>query len=226
MTDGSTRAVKRLVREMLTDPGAAGRIEEIRKFPPKKVINPLFSLLLSGREEVKWRAVTAMGVVVADLAHEDLEDARIVMRRLMWSLNDESGGIGWGAPEAMGEIAAHSEVLAREYTPILTSYIREDGNFLEIDQLRRGALWALGRVAGVRPEIVREALSHVRPYLTSKDNAERGLAAWIFSFYVSEREIREVLSPFANDEASFGLYRDGDLQTVRIGDLVYEALRG
>ena len=226
MTDGSTRAVKRLVREMLTDPGAAGRIEEIRKFPPKKVINPLFSLLLSGREEVKWRAVTAMGVVVADLAHEDLEDARIVMRRLMWSLNDESGGIGWGAPEAMGEIAAHSEVLAREYTPILTSYIREDGNFLEIDQLRRGALWALGRVAGLRPEIVREALSHVRPYLTSKDNAERGLAAWIFSFYVSEREIREVLSPFANDEASFGLYRDGDLQTVRIGDLVYEALRG
>ena len=226
MTDGSTRAVKRLVREMLTDPGAAGRIEELRKFPPKKVINPLFSLLLSGREEVKWRAVTAMGVLVADLAHEDLEDARIVMRRLMWSLNDESGGIGWGAPEAMGEIAAHSEVLAREYTPILTSYIREDGNFLEIDQLRRGALWALGRVAGLRPEIVREALSHVRPYLTSKDNAERGLAAWIFSFYVSEREIREVLSPFANDEASFGLYRDGDLQTVRIGDLVYEALRG
>lgn len=25
-----------------------------------------------------------------------MDSARIVMRRLMWSLNDESGGIGWG----------------------------------------------------------------------------------------------------------------------------------
>jgi hypothetical protein len=225
MTDGSTRAMKRLVREMLTDPGAAGRLEELRKFPPKKVINPLFSLLLSGREEVKWRAVAAMGIVSADLAHEDLEEARIVMRRLMWSLNDESGGIGWGAPEAMGEIAARDEVLAREYTPIIASYLREDGNFLEIDQLRRGALWALGRVASVRPEIVRKVLPYVSPYLKSRGDAERGLAAWIFSMFVNETG-REELSPLAHDNALFTLYRDGDLKTVRIGDMVEKALRG
>jgi len=40
------------------------------------------------------------------------------MRRLMWNLNDESGGIGWGNPEAMGEILACHEALANEYAPI------------------------------------------------------------------------------------------------------------
>ena len=45
-----------------------------------------------------------MGVVVAGLAEHDMESARVVMRRLMWNLNDESGGIGWSSPEAMGEI--------------------------------------------------------------------------------------------------------------------------
>ena len=57
-----------------------------------------------------------MGAVVAHLAEKDMESARVVMRRLMCSLNDESGGIGWGAPEAMGEIIASHEGLASELT--------------------------------------------------------------------------------------------------------------
>ena len=52
-------------------------------------------------------------------------------RRLIWSLNDESGGIGWGAPEAMGEILARSEKLSCEFYCILLAYIREDGTPLE-----------------------------------------------------------------------------------------------
>jgi len=39
----------------------------------------------------------------------------------MWSLNDESGGIGWGAPEAMGAIMARHTGLADEYANICGS---------------------------------------------------------------------------------------------------------
>ena len=60
-----------------------------------------------------------MGEVVSKIAENDLEFARIIMRRPMLNLNDESGGIGWGAPEAMGEIMARSEKLAEEYHKIL-----------------------------------------------------------------------------------------------------------
>ncbi|MEA3417440.1 MAG: hypothetical protein U9R02_15080 [Thermodesulfobacteriota bacterium] len=57
-----------------------------------------------------------MGVVVSNLADHDMESARVIMRRLIWNLNDESGGIGWGSPEAMGEIMARNNRLALPFT--------------------------------------------------------------------------------------------------------------
>ena len=73
-----------------------------------------------------------MGAVVEKLAWEDMEGARVIMRRLMWSLNEESGGIGWGAPEAMAEIMARHLELAREYSHMLISYMDYEGNFLGV----------------------------------------------------------------------------------------------
>ena len=80
---------------------------------------------------IRWRAVSAMGHVVSRQAENDMPAARIIMRRLMWNLNDESGGIGWGSPEAMGDIMARSAPLTREYHRILISYVDPSGNFLE-----------------------------------------------------------------------------------------------
>jgi len=102
-----------------------------------------------------------------------------VMRRFMWSLNDESGGIGWGAPEAMGEIMACHEGLAREYAHILVAYMREEGFFLELEMLQRGLMWGLGRLAQVRPSLLRDknAAAFLLPYLDSNDAVVRGLAA-------------------------------------------------
>ncbi|NIR18057.1 MAG: HEAT repeat domain-containing protein, partial [Desulfobacterales bacterium] len=76
-------------------------------------------------QDVRWSAVKAMGRVVAKMADEDMESARVIMRRLMWNLNDESGGIGWGSPEAMAEILTCHDGLAKEYAHILISYARE-----------------------------------------------------------------------------------------------------
>ena len=60
-----------------------------------------------------------MGASLARLADADMEAARIVMRRLLWSLNDESGGIGWGAPESMAEAMCRHQGLALEYAHML-----------------------------------------------------------------------------------------------------------
>ena len=53
---------------------------------------------------IRWRAIEGMGVVADRLAGEDPEAVRIILRNLLWSINDESGGIGWSAPECIGEI--------------------------------------------------------------------------------------------------------------------------
>ena len=71
-------------------------LKAILELPARQVVNPLFSFLYNTDELLKWKAVTALGAVVSNLASHDMESARIVMRRLIWNLNDESGGIGWG----------------------------------------------------------------------------------------------------------------------------------
>ena len=145
------------------------------------------------------------------------------MRRLMWNLNDESGGIGWGSPEAMGEIMARSPRLAEEYSTILVSYIRPDGNFLEHEILQRGVLWGLGRLAYARPELVSYAAAFLPPFLDSQDPTLRGLAVWAAGAMPLEKNLL-FIKPLAEDRAGFKLFLDGDIIETSIGKMVAEVL--
>ena len=127
------RDIKRKVLDLLNAEDFGEALALLCELPPRRTINPLFIFFCSTDSETRWRAITATGVVVANLAEKDMESARVVMRRMIWNLNDESGGIGWGMPEAMGEVMARHEGLASEYVSILVSYAREDGNFLELE---------------------------------------------------------------------------------------------
>lgn len=175
----SPRILRRRVRELLGSGDLEQVLSELKKISPRKAINPLISVFYDSDTELRQKAIDAFGQLVADLANEDMEEARVVMRRLMWTLNDESGGIGWGAPEAMAEAMACHPRLAEEYVRILLSYIMEDGNFLEYEPLRRGALWGIGRLAQVHPEMLieLEAAKHIRPYLEDDDQSSRELSA-------------------------------------------------
>lgn len=153
-------------------------MEVIKNVPQRRVVNPLFSFLCSTDRTLRWRAITAMGIVVSRLAEENLESARVVLRRLMWSLNDESGGIGWGAPEAMGDIMARSAPLAKEYCTILSSYIQPEGNFLESEILQSGVLWAIGRVAHAHGDLMAVVGPFLIPFLNASNPEHRALSAW------------------------------------------------
>ena len=192
--------------------------------PLLRVINSLFSFLYSTDEQIRWRAVTAMGAAVARLADEDMEQARVIMRRLMWNLNDESGGIGWGSPEAIGEILACHELLAKEYAPILISYARKDGNYLELEMLQRGLLWGLARLSQVRPYLVQDEISHFMQYLQSMDTAVRGLAAWLIGLLEAD-DARTALEALTDDDAELSVYQSRKLINRCVKELAEEALK-
>ena len=198
-------------------------LHELFQLPARQVINPLFSFLLHHDEQVKWRAVSAMVDVVANLAEKDMESARVVMRRLMWILNDESGGIGWGAPEAMGEIISCHEGLAKEYASVVVSYNREDGNFLEYEPLQRGAVWGIGRVAQVKPHMIQDAVPHLLSCLKSSDPTVRGLTAWTMGL-LRARSAQEKLEALVEDDAEVLLYLNRNLVRRTVGGLTKEAL--
>lgn len=217
------RDLKREVLEILESQDLDQALDELCRLPARQVVNPLFSVLCSSDEQMKWRAVTAMGAVVANLADEDIESARVIVRRLMWQLNDESGGIGWGAPEAIGEILACHEGLAREYANILTSYIKEDGNFLEYEPLQRGAMWGVARLAQVRPNLVQDTKSYLIQRLESGDATVKGLAALTLGL-LGAGEARLQLEDLSGDDTEVHLYLNRKMGVRRVSELAGLAL--
>jgi hypothetical protein len=199
-------------------------VAELGRLPGRGFVNPLRSALCSD-ELAKWPAVTVMGILTAKLADRDLESARVVMRTFMWNLTEESGGIAWGVPESMAEVMVCHEGLASEYAPILVSYAREDGNFLEYEPLQRGVAWGLGRLAQVRPELLlaHDAGRYLLPYLESPDSAVRGLAAWA-SGLLGNEESRPMLEALREDREPVPIYLDREIVTSSVGELARQAL--
>ena len=189
-----------------------------------RVINALCSFLYHKNPVIKWNAVTALGSAVSSLAETDIESARNIIRRLMWNLNDESGGIGWGSVEAMGDILAKNPDLAMEYWPILFSYAREDGNFQENKLMQRGVLWAIGRFCQARSEMPGDtAIRDIMPFLDSTDAHARGLAAWVMG-YLKAKESRPRLEQLKADESVIRIFYEDRFIDKEVKDLAQEAL--
>ncbi len=222
----TSRALRRTLGSLLERGDIEQCLTELEALPPIRAVNALLPFLASADSAVQCRAVSVIGAATEKLADSDLESARVVMRRLMWSLFEESGAIGWGAPEAMGEVMARHDGLAKEFTKILVSYTREDGNFLEHEPLQRGVLWGIGRVAQVRPEYLLEfdTTDSVQPYLDSSDPAVRGLAAWVCGL-LRIQEARKRLESLRSDSSELRFCLEQRIVTKRVEDLVQEALQ-
>jgi hypothetical protein len=216
------RQLKRRVLQLFQTKDLATALTAVAAMPARRVVNPLFGLLYHGDAQVRWYAIVAMGEVVSKLAAAEMESARVIMRRLMWNLNDESGGMGWGSPEAMGEIMARHDVLAREYASILTSYLNPDGNYLEHEGLQVGLLWAIGRVARIHPELVNDALAFIRPHFTSENAALRGLALWAAVPLAPGGELGEQARGLRSDRTEIVVFEDGDFVSRTIAELAGE----
>ena len=233
--------LKLLADEQLPLPELLARLEAL---PAQETVNALFPALCRTEPLIRWRGISAMGATTARLAASDMEAARVVMRRFLWRLNDESGGIGWGAPESLAEAMRCHAGLAREYAHMLLSYIREDGpeiwqdgNFLEHPLLQRGVLWGLVRLNEPDdPDVAGEnrtallldlgAGPELPPFLDNPDPAIRGLACFatgllgVSSAAAALRALRDDSADFSH----FSPYRGGVFLKLTVGGAARTAL--
>ena len=229
----SRREIKRHILKLLEQ----GSLDEIYHFfennPEHLVLNALFGALCNPVETIRWNSIRGFGLVVPPLAKINIENARVVMRRFLWSLNDESGGIGWGAPESLAEIMCHCGQLRHEYLHILISYmcrdgeeIFQDGNYLELPMLQRGLIWGVGRLAQYhREEMVEQnSVEKVVCYLSSSDMNVAGLAIWTLGL-LNAQSTHGKIEAFVGRNDLVLIYRDNFLHEVEIGRLAEEALR-
>lgn len=126
------------------------------------------------------RAQLALGRAVASMAEKSMESARNVVRQLMWRMNDDSGNIGWGVPQALAEVLCASPRLAGEYCRMLFSYVMDLGhadNYCDNDLLRRDCFAAIGRFALCRPDLCAEVIPWLEKGLGDRDLECRRYAA-------------------------------------------------
>jgi HEAT repeat protein len=176
------------------------------------VVRALVSLLCDPDELVRWRSVSALGHLAG--AHPEL--ARPLVTRLYWSLNDESGGIGWMSAPALGEIG-------RRAPQLLSSCIRPLVRYLDEPFLLPGALWAIGRLAPAYPAETREVVPEVGRCCSSSDPAVRGNAARALG-EVGDGRARRALENLAQDECPARIYAGGQLVTKQVREWAGEAL--
>lgn len=171
------RSLKSVLRPWLKNPDWSGRAPLPPEFTgprvkPLSLVNPLFACLAEGGETAE-RAALALGGVVADLFRRSPEDARTVMRRFLWQMNEESGNIGWGIPLAFGAVLARSRPLADEYHSLLFHYIHDkdgDNTFCDHAPLRRECYVGIGMVLDARPDLAADALPLLRRAVEREDD--------------------------------------------------------
>jgi len=220
------KALRRLVYEALKSSDFDAALRDLLSlYPGRRLVRPLLSFI-NRDDEIRWRAVRALGILVAGLACNDLESARVVVRQLIWNMTEESGNIPWGAAEVLGEILTRHEGLADEFVDMLISYTREDGNFLEHPPLQQGVLWGLGRLAQVRPGLLKThgATEYLAQYFRSEDAAVRGLAARLAGQLRATR-FRPDLNRLLDDGTEVRVHINGKTDVQKVSDLAGQAIR-
>jgi len=215
------RKTKKLVFQILDQEQRSKALKRLEEIPDDQLVGHLFSHFYHMDERIKFRSVTAMGELALRLAAASMEKARRVLRRIMWNLNDESGGIGWGSPEAMGEILNRSPELAMEFNTILFSYLDHRGNHIEHEMLQRGVLWGIGTYLEVAPDTLpQETRTQLWAFLESPDPVKRAYALRAL-IHAGAFFCDQVPDAIARDSHCIDIYTGWHLIPTRISDMAH-----
>jgi hypothetical protein len=164
----------------------------------RNVSRTLLGLLYHSDETVCWRSLEALGLVSGRIAKNDSEALRRILQRLFWTMNDESGSVGWRSPEAIGEVLYNSPIFISEFGRMLASFLREE-------PFERGSHYAIMRITHLRPDIFREYSGALLESLGNADPAIRGYA--LIALKKLARKIPEQkLNTLKNDKSQFPVY--------------------
>jgi hypothetical protein len=186
-----------------------------------RLLGTLFTLTYDSDPLIVKRAIEAYGRAAARIAASRPEFVREHLRRLFWLITDESGGIAWHAPEAIGEVIRNRPEEFLDFVPLLVSVLD-----LEPEDLVRflaGTLYAIGRLAEAAPESLsgeqrRWIRGQAERALASPDPQVRGMALWCLA-RLPGADAAETAWSLAADAGPVVLYVDGQIETTTVARL-------
>jgi hypothetical protein len=174
--------------------------------------------LYHDQDLIRWRTIEAFGRLARLRAEKGLDGVRSLIRRFLWAMNDESGNSLWHAPELIGEMLSQVPALIPEFAPTIPAQAGDP-------RYRRGAHWAMARVAGVDRAAFDGTSILLRDSLHDDDAYVRGMAAQALSPRAAVR-LRPELERLQDDGAVLDWYdaQLGDFRPSTVGDLVRKRL--
>jgi hypothetical protein len=189
----------------------------------RKVLSVLVRLAYDKETLAGWRAIVATGQVASVFIRDDYECLRETARKLLWSLTDESGGIGWSAPELLGEIVSADPKRFSDLVPMIAEVF-----CIEEAVFRPGVLYAFRRIAGSDPEMISPYQDLILRGLSEQDPVVR-IHALELVRVLGERidpenleRIRSKVKNMEQDRAEAWLYINAGFINMEVGETAQE----
>jgi hypothetical protein len=181
-------------------------------------LRAVISLTFDADELVCWRAIEASGWLAATYDGRNRAKLQDTLRRQLWLMNDESGGLGWHAPEIIGEILVNVPSLIGEYITVLPSYIKEE-------PFERGTHHAICRLASVHPARMPSDMSAMHSSLTATDPYVRCFAA-LTLLAIGDQSKKRQIATLSEDQTPLRLYdfTSGEFRQTTLADDLARAI--
>lgn len=178
----------------------------------------LFRLLYHPYGLARWRAIEGLGYITETMQQQNPDAVLEIIRRLLWSMNDESGTTGWSAPEAIGEIICRNPEEYKEFISIVVTASEEE-------IFHRGIAWTLGRIGSLRPDLVQEFVPLLKEFLSHPRLEVRGYAARsLGQIGVIAREVLPALQGLLKESQEIEVYQGSEINNIKLGDLAQAAI--
>ena len=210
------KSVKRQVKTLLRQRDYVELLRLCQK--DRRFWSTLRLFLYETDESLRWPAIEAVAMLMKRWWHEGSRDRVLeYIRGLLWLLNDESGGIGWSAPEIIAETIVAIPELLEPYGSIMIGYTLEGGPLLN------SGLWAIGRLGQQSQGAVAFFQDKVFAAFDSQRPETLGLAAWA----MGEAGFAPALASLAmlrDRKEPVRIYIDGHFQEKTLGEWSKEAI--
>jgi len=221
------RKLKSKVFDILQDDDWHKSLIELVAIQKATITSALLSFVYNSNPIIKWRAVASFGILTKILSENDIDKIRTIVRRCIWMLTEESGGIPWGVPEVIGEILANNEMMANEFNNMLMSYIYEtDGpeNYLEHTTLRQGVYWGILRLSQSFPQKVKEFQYIIEQRI--KCETDTLIIAYLMNIItIAEIEnLKEYLNQFSGDDRQVEIFINNDFVKTDLSSIVKKSI--
>lgn len=181
----------------------------------KRISTRLISFLYED-DFLIFRSGEALGLVCSEIEKKDAEFVKIILRRLFWHLNDESGAYCRGAPVGVGEIGRTCKTAFEGFKNMLVSLL--DNKEVEL----KFVIYAIARASRNVKDAYPNPVIKLLPFLNHENAEIRGYTAFALGELGAEGT-RVELKKLKDDSSEIRIY-EGDFVKKRVKDIVNEAL--